>query len=60
MSLLEQNTTRKSQINKLFPELEPEFDTNKNKKYKIKAIGDSVIYAKEAKKYLPDLYYLVF
>ena len=59
MSLLEQDTTRKRRINKLFPEPEPEFNADYNKKYEIKTINDSVIYAKEAEKHLLGLYYLV-
>ena len=46
-------------MNKLFLEPEPEFDVGNNKKYKIEAIIDNAIYAKEAKGYLPSLYYLV-
>ena len=46
-------------MNKLFSELEPEFDASNNKKYEIKAIKNSTVYAKEAKKHLPGLYYLV-
>ena len=47
-------------MNKLFPEPESEFDAGNNKKYKVEAIKDRVVYSKEAKKHLPDLYYLVF
>ena len=43
--LFKQNTTKKWQINKLF--LEPEFDISNNKKYKVKAIRDSIVYAKK-------------
>ena len=46
-------------MNELFPELEPEFDTSNSKEYKIEAIKNSAIYTKEAKRHLPDLYYLV-
>ena len=59
MSLLEQDTTTKKRINKLFLEPEPEFDAGNNKKYKVEAIKDSAIYAKEAKKYLSGLYYQI-
>ena len=59
VSLLKQNTTKKEWMNKLFPESEPEFDAGNNKKYKVQAIIDSAVYAKEAKGYLPSLYYLV-
>ena len=47
-------------MNELFPEPEPKFDAGNNKKYKIKVIRNSIVYAKKAKKYLPSLYYLVF
>ena len=59
MSLLEQDTTKKGQMNELFPESEPEFDAGNNKKYAVEAIIDSAVYAKEAERHLPSLYYLV-
>ena len=59
MSLLEQNTTRKEQMNKLFPKPEPEFDAGNNKEYKVEIIINSAVYAKEAEKHLLNLYYLV-
>ena len=59
MSLLKEDITRKEQINKLFPEPEPEFDAGNNKKYEVKVIIDSAVYTKEAERYLPGLYYLV-
>ena len=51
---------KKRRMNKLFPEPEPEFDAGNNKEYEVEAIIDSAVYAKEAKRHLPDLYYLVF
>ena len=59
MSLLKHDITRKKRINELFSKPEPEIDVNNNKKYKVKTIRDSVIYAKEAKRHLSGLYYLV-
>ena len=59
MLLLEQDISRKGRINELFPEPEPEFDADDNKEYKVEAIIDSAVYAKETKRYLPGLYYLV-
>ena len=59
MSLLEQDTTRKGRMNELFPKPELEFDAGDNKEYKIEAIIDSAVYAKEAEGYLPGLYDLV-
>ena len=46
-------------MNELFPELEPEFDTGNNKKHKVETIKNNAIYAKETKRYLQGLYYLV-
>ena len=46
-------------MNKLFLEPEPEFDVSDNKKYKVEAIIDSVVYAKKTNRHLPGLYYLV-
>ena len=59
MLLLEQNTTKKKRMNKLFLKSKPKFDAGNNKKYKIEAIKDSNIYVKETKKHLPGIYYLV-
>ena len=55
VSLLEQDTIRKGRE---FPvqEFEPSDD---NKEYKVEAIQDSAVYAKEADEYLPGIYYLV-
>ena len=46
-------------MNELFLESEPEFDAGNNKEYKVEAIIDSTVYAKEAERYLLGLYYLV-
>lgn len=46
MLLLEQNTTKKRQVNKL-PEIEPELNIGKDKKYKVEAIKNSAIYAQD-------------
>lgn len=56
MSLLEQEITKKGQMKKY---LVPEFETSNNKEYKVKGIRDSTVYAKEADKHLPELYYLI-
>ena len=48
--MLIQNITKKRQINELFLEPKPEFDIGNNKKYKVKAIKDSVVYIKKTKK----------
>ena len=57
VSPLEQNTTRKGQINK-FAEV-PEFEPGDNKEYEVETIQDSVVFAKEANGQLLGLYYLV-
>ena len=57
LSLLEQETTRKGQINKDVIELDA--GNNENRKYKVKAICDSAVYARESKGYLPELYYFI-
>ena len=38
---------------------ELEFEASNSKKYKMKAIWESAIYANKAESYLPYLYYLV-
>ena len=58
--LLKQDITRKGQMNELFPEPEPEFDIGNNKEYEVEIIKNSAVYAKESKRHLPGLYYLVF
>ena len=52
--LLEQDTTRKGQEFSV-----PEFEPGNNKEYKMEAIRDSAVYAKEVDGYLLGLYYLV-
>ena len=47
-------------MNKLFSEPDPEFDVSDDKKNKVEEIKDNAIYAKEIKRHLPGLYYLVF
>ena len=56
MSLLEQGTTKKERIEKIW-----ELDVGDNsKKYKVEAIWDSAVYAMESESgHLPGLYYLV-
>ena len=43
-------------MNKLFLDLEPEFDTGNNMEYKIKAIRNKAIYIKEIDKYKKNIY----
>ena len=37
----------------------PEFELSNDKEYEVKAIWNSVVYAKEADRHLLELYYLV-
>ena len=46
MSLLEQDTTRKGQVDKNATELD--VSDNESKKYKVEAIYDSAVYARES------------
>ena len=57
MSLLEQDTTKKEQVDKKITELE--FEAGNREEYKVEAIHNSAVYAKEAEGHLPGLYYLV-
>lgn len=58
MSLLEQNKTKKGQIDEIVTELA--IDNNDSKKYKVKAIWNSAVYVKKSEGHLLGLYYLVF
>lgn len=58
VSLLKQETTKKEQVDETTSWLEFENDNNE-KKYKVKAICDSMIYIKESKGHLPSFYYLI-
>lgn len=57
MLLLEQNITKKGQVNKNAIQLK--FEANNNEKYKFKSIWNSAVYEKESKAgYLSELYHL--
>lgn len=58
MSLLKEETTSKRQVNKLL-ELEQEFNSGNDKKYKVEVTHNSKVYAKEAVSQLPGFYYLI-
>ena len=58
MSLLEKDIIRKGRIDENVTELDAGND--KSRKYKVEAIYDNAVYARELKKYFPGLYYLVF
>ena len=58
MSLLEQDTTRKGQVNKKVRQIE--FDVGNNEEYEMEVIWESAVYVRESKSgYLSDLYYLI-
>ena len=59
MSLLKQDTTRKKRIDKNNANKLDACD-NKGGEYKVEAIWDSAIYARESTEHLLGLYYLVF
>ena len=54
VSLLEQDTTKKGREFSV-----PEFEPDDDKEYKVEAIQNSAVYAKEVDGHLPELYYLV-
>lgn len=55
MSLLKQYITRRKRVKKNILELN--FDIGKNKKYKIKASWDSVVYVNKLENYLLGFYF---
>ena len=55
VSLLKQDTTRKRRVD----EKAMEFDAGDNEEYKVEAIRNSAVYARESAGHLPGLYYLV-
>ncbi len=61
MSLLEQDITRKRQVDKALLETEKdlEFKAEGDKEYEVKAIIDSIVYGQQANDQIPGLYYLV-
>ena len=57
VSLLEQDTTKKGQVNDT--QLNFKFEAGNNKEYEVDGIRDSAVYARESAGQLPGLYYLV-
>ena len=55
--LLEQNTTKKGQVNNT--QLNFEFEADNNKEYEVESISDSAVYVRESARQLLGLYYLV-
>ena len=58
-SLLEQDTTKKGQVNDTQLNFKFEAGNDKDKEYEVDGIWDSSVYAKESVGQLPGLYYLV-
>ncbi len=57
--MLEQDITKKGQVNNILPESEKEFEAKNNKKYKVKAIIDNAVYNKKVNNQMLSLYYLI-
>ena len=57
VSLLEQDTTRKGQVDKNLMEME--FKASNSEEYKMEAIWDSAVCANKAEGHLQGLYYLI-
>ena len=57
MSLLEQDITRKEQVDGIITKLE--FNAGNIEEYKLEAIWNNVVYTKESKDHLLGLYYLI-
>ena len=57
VSLLEQNTTKKGQMNDT--QLDFKFEAGDNKEYEVDGIRNSAFYARKSARQLPKLYYLV-
>ena len=59
MSLLEKNIIKKRWVDEVVRQIEFDVRDNNSGKYKVKAIRNIAIYAKEADGYLSKLYYLI-
>ncbi len=57
--MLEKDTTRKGQVDEATSQLEFESDGGDDEEYKVQAIHDGSIYAKESESHLLGLYYLM-
>ena len=56
---MKQDITKKKRVNKTILEPEKEFDTRDDKKYKVKAIINNMMYSKKANNQISIFYYLV-
>ena len=60
VSLLEQDITRKGRVDKEARQMEFDAGNDESGEYKVEAIQDSAVYARESESgHLPGLYYLV-
>ena len=60
VSLLEQDTTRKGQVDKEVRQMKFDADNNNSREYEVKAIRDSAVSTRESESgHLPGLYYLI-
>ena len=60
VSLLEQDTTRKGQVDEEVRQMEFDAGDDESGEYEVEAIRDSAVYARELESgHLPGLYYLV-
>ena len=60
MSLLEQDTTKKGRVDKEVKQMEFDVGDDDSGEYKVEAIRDNAVYARESKSgHLPGFYYLV-
>ena len=60
MSILEQDITRKRRVDKEVRQMEFDIGYDDSEEYKVEAIWDSVVYARESKSgHLQGFYYLI-
>ena len=60
MSLLEQDTTRKKEVDENVRQIDFDAGDNKGREYEVEAIRNSTVYARKSKAgHLPGLYYLI-
>lgn len=60
MSLLEQDITKKEQVDEMTSQIEFDNGKGKSDEYKVEAICNSTVYARESKRdHLQGLYYLI-
>ena len=57
MSVLEQHSTKKGQVDETTSQIK--LDKGDSKEYKVKAVCNSAVYASKSEGYLPGFYYFV-